>query len=278
MRPTIDILQEDIRLRPSALDGFFGCSFQWGKTFLEGCKSIPNSRAAIGTAVHASAERLWTESIAANSKVVNLSSMLDAGMEAWKEEEQKGMQFGDNESSGTCAAEIIVGVNTFVEDIVPFSQIPVATEQFFKVDIEHKLVSELGGTVDYITENTIADLKTGKRKPSVANYSTQQSIYKYLAQANGVDVKHNLIQSVVFKKVPEGSIIPMETNVPQAKDLVNIVLDTLDLVLLDVAPIETVLRPNPKYMFCGARFCEFYGKCPGTMSSASTPRVAKVKL
>ncbi len=266
-KPTIEILNEDIRLRPSAIDGFFGCAWQWGKTFLEGVTSIPSSRAAIGTSIHAAAEACWQESIKKGTKITNLSSMLDAGMEAWKEEEAKGMKYGDGEDAGTCAAEIMSGTDAFIEDIVPFSQIPIATEEFYKVDIDHRLIKELGGTVDYITTNTIGDLKTGKRKPSVANYSTQQSIYKYLAKENGVDVQHNLIQSVVLKKVPEGMILPMPTNVPQAKDLVNIILDTMDLVLLDVAPIETILRPNPKYMFCSNRFCEFYGKCPGTKNS-----------
>lgn len=278
MKPTIDILIEDIRIRPSAVDGFYGCAFQWGKTFLEGARSIPSSRAAIGTAIHAAAEQMWTESIPKGKKIINLSSMLDAGMTAWKEEEQYGMQYNEGETAGTCAAEILVGTEAFIDDIVPFAQIPTATEQFFKVDIQHKLVSELGGTVDYITENTIADLKTGKRKPSTANYTTQQSIYKYLAQENGVDVKHNLIQSVVLKKIPEGSIIPMETNVPQAKVLVNMMLDTLDLVLLDVAPIETILRPNPKYMFCSNRFCTFHGKCPGTTAKELAPTQHAVKL
>jgi hypothetical protein len=269
---TIQILQEDIRIRPSAVDGFFGCSWQWGKTFLEGISSIPSSRAAIGTSIHAAAEVCWNESIEKKEKVTNLSTMLDAGMEAWKEEEAKGMQYNDGEDSGTCAKEIIKGTEAFIDDIVPFSQIPKATEEFFKIDIDHKLVSELGGTVDYITEHTIADLKTGKRKPTVSNYTTQQSIYTYLAEANGIEVHNNLIQSVVLKKEPEGAILPMPTNVPQAKDLVNIMLDTLDLVLLDVAPIETILRPNPKYMFCSTKFCAFYGKCPGTANT--TPFVS----
>lgn len=278
MKPTIDILIEDMRIRPSAIDGFYGCAFQWGKQFLEGVKSIPNSRAAIGTAIHASAEQLWVESIPKKEKIINLSSMLDAGMEAWKEEEAKGMQYNEGENARTCAVEIIAGTEAFIEDIVPYTPIPIATEKFFKIDLQHKLVSELGGTVDYIGISTIADLKSGKRKPSVANYTTQQSIYKYLATENGHEVKHNLIQSVVLKKVPEGSIIPMESNVPQAKQLVNTILDTLDLVLLDIAPIETILRPNHKYMFCSARFCTFYGKCPSTMAQELKPVTVAVKL
>lgn len=277
---TIQILNEEIRLRPSAIDGFFGCAWQWGSTFLEGNRSMPSSRAAIGTAIHAGAEQMWTESIAKGSKSINLSAMTDAAMEAWKvENEQDNMQFGADETQGTCAKEIFLGIEAFIEDIVPFTSIPTGVEQFFKVDIDHRLVSELGGTVDYINNNTIADIKTGKRKPTVSNYSTQQSIYKYLAVENGIDVKHNLIQSVVLKKVPEGAIIPMETNVPQAKALVNIILDTLDLVMKDVAPIETILRPNPQYMFCSERFCAFYGKCPGTMQKIKAPTtIAVTKL
>jgi len=261
---TIKILQEDIRLRPSAVDGFFGCAYQWGKHFLEGISSIPGSRAAIGTSIHAAAEQCWNESIRAGKKEVNLGAMNDAAMEAWKEEAHKGIQYGDNEDEGTCAVEIIKGTEAFAEDIVPFSKIPVATEKFFKVDIEHPLITELGGTVDYITDTVIADLKTSKRKPTVSNYSTQQSIYTYLAVANGIDVQHNLIQAVVMKKVPEGMVLPMEADVDSAKILVNTILDTLDYVAKDIMPIELLLRPNPKYMFCSNKFCNFYGNCPAT--------------
>ena len=260
----IVVLNEELRLRPSAIDGFFGCSFQWGKTFLEGVPSIPNSRAAIGTAIHAGVDTMWKESMAKKDKVANISTMLDSAMEAWKTETDKGMQYGEDEDENTCAKEIIMGTETFVEDILPYSALPTATEKFVKIDVDHTMVKEIGGTIDYMTANTIADLKTGKRKPTVSNYSTQQSMYKYLAIANGLSIENNLIQSVVLKKQPEGAIIPMPVNVPKVKDLVNIMLDTLDLVYKDIAPIETILRPNPKYMFCSQEYCAFYGTCPAT--------------
>ncbi len=261
---TIQVLQEDIRLRPSAIDSFFGCAFQWGKHFLEGESSIPNDRAAIGTGIHAGAELLWKESMSAGSKVINLSAMDDAAIEAYKEEEQKGLELAEGITRDDNIREIRAGNEAFAEDIVPYAQIPTAVESFLKVDIDHALVSELGGTVDYMTPTIIADLKTSKRKPTVSNYVTQQSIYTYLAIANGYDIKHNLIQSVVLKKVPEGMVLPMEPEVDQVKQLVNIMLDTLDVVHKDIIPIETVLRPNPKYMFCSEKFCKFYGQCPAT--------------
>ena len=277
---TIKINNTDIRLRPSAIDGFYGCAYQWGLTFLEGRTNRSNSRAAIGTAIHAAAENFWTDAIAKNDKEAgSMSSMTDAAMDAFKEEQKKDMKYGDNETEGTCTAEILKGTEAFLEDITPFAHIPVAVEKFFEVDLDHQLVSAIGGTVDYITPNTIADLKTGKRKPTVANYTTQQSIYKFLAEENGVNVKHNLIQSVVLKKVPEGAILGMETNVPQAKVLVNTILDTLDLVMKDVAPIETIMRGNPKYMFCSEKWCDYYKECPFSKGKIEpVQEVHKIKL
>lgn len=258
----IQIKNTDILIRPSAVDTFYQCAYQWGKVFLEGVTSIPNSRAAIGTSIHAAAEQMWNESIKSGKKEPNLGAMTDAAMEAWKEEKQKGLQFDEGENEGACTVEIISGTEAFIEDIVPFANIPKAVEKFYEVKLDHSLVSGLGGTVDYIDDNTIADIKTSKRKPTTANYKTQQSIYTYLAQANGIDVKHNLIHSVVLKKQPEGAILGMETDVAQAKSLVNHMLDTLDLIAKDVAPAEVILRGNPKYYLCSEKYCALYNNCP----------------
>lgn len=259
---SIKINNEAIRIRPSAIDGFYQCAYQWGKTFLEGVTTIPGARAAIGTSIHAGVETMWNDAIQTGKKDTNLSKLTDAAMQTWKEETHDGVMFDDGEDEKTAAVEIVRGIEAFVEDIAPFSRIPTAVEEFFKVDIDHPLVSELGGTVDYITGDTIADVKTSKRKPSTPNYTTQQSVYKYLAQANGVDVKHNLIQGVVLKKTgAEGMILQMETNVDQAKALVNGMLDTLDLIAKDVAPIDMILRGNPKYYLCSPKYCALYNEC-----------------
>lgn len=260
---SIKINNEDIRIRPSAVNSFFSCSYQWGKTFLEGVPSQSGGRAAIGTSIHAAVERLWTDAISTGKKDSNLSAMTDSAMEAWKEEKQKGIKFDDGEDDKTAAVEIIRGTEAFIEDILPFTQIPMAVEEFYKVDINHPLVSEIGGTVDYITKDTIADVKTSKRKINAAGHTTQQSIYKYLAKANGVEVKHNLIQGVVLKKSgAEGSILTLEANVEEAKARINLILDTLDTVAKDIVPIESILRPNPGHYLCSPKYCALYDNCP----------------
>jgi len=260
---TIIINNEDIRIRPSSVDSFYQCSYQWGKTFLEGKRTIPSARASIGTSIHAAVETLWQDAMTTGKKDVNLSKLTDAAMEAWNEDTHDGVQFDDGENAGTAAVEILRGTEAFVDDIAPFTKIPDAVEKFYKVEIDHPFVTEIGGTVDYITKDTIADVKTSKRKPSTPNYTTQQSIYKYLAQANGIDVQHNLIQGVVLKKTgAEGMILTMETDVDQAKALINGMLDTLEIVAKDVVPIETILRGNPKYYLCSAKYCSEYNTCP----------------
>lgn len=256
---SIKINNTELRIRPSAVDGFFQCSYQWGKTFLEGINTIPNARAAIGTSIHAGIEQAWNDSIKAGTKTHSLSAMTDAAIQAWKEETHDGVKFDDGENEKTAVVEILKGTEAFVEDIMPFAALPTAVEQFYKVDIAHALVKELGGTVDYITNDTIADVKTSKRKPTPSNYTTQQSVYKYLAQANGVDVKHNMIHGVTLGKTgASGSILPMETDVDQAKVMVNTMLDTLDLIVTDKAPIDLILRGNPKYYLCSDKYCALY--------------------
>ena len=277
----IKINNEEIRIRPSAIEGFYGCAWQWGKHFLEGVNSMPNSRAAIGTAIHAGIENIWTENMDGKDKSkYSLSAATDAAIEAFKEEQDKGLELDEEvESVNSCHAEILAGTDTFLEDIHPFAKIPEAVEEFYTVPLSNPIVSEIGGTVDYIGHGVIADVKTSKRKPAPTSYTVQQSIYKFLAEENGVTVNSNLIHGIVLKKQPEGMILPLEPKVEYAKNLVNMMLDTLTLVSKDVAPIDQILRPNPKYMFCSQKFCQFYGKCPATKPLELQPTtIAKVKL
>lgn len=276
---SIKINNEALRIRPSAVESFYSCAYAWGKNFLEGSSSIPNSRAAIGTAIHAGVEAMWTEAMSTKKKEPNLSMMTDAAMQSWKDETHDGINFGDNEDEGSCAVEIIKGTEAFIEDIVPFTSIPKAVETFFKVDIQNPLVSELGGTLDYLGNGVIADVKTSKRKSGPEGHTVQQSIYKYLAEANGEKIHSNLIQQVVLKKQPEGAILQLEPDIEQAKWLVNGILDVMDVVAKDTVPIETLLRPNPKHVFCSEKFCAYYRSCPAIKGNLQPEKmIHKVKL
>lgn len=267
-----------IRIRPSSINGFYNCAFQWAKIFLEGQSSVPGARAAIGTSIHKGAEVFWNEAISTKRKDAPMDVLTDAAMEAFKEEAQKGLQYDDGEDANTAEKTIIQGVNVFVSDIAEFTPIPTAVEMFVKVDIQHPLVAEIGGTIDYYSaeQRVIADLKTSKRKPTPSNYVTQQSTYKYLAEANGLLVDHNHIQGVILKANPEGLVLPMEPNVPQTKHLINHMLDVLEVAVQDKVPLEILFPGNPNYYLCSNKYCSQYNTCK--FANGEIPVTKGVKL
>ena len=257
---------EKLRLRPSAIDGFFTCPRQWAGYYIGGERSMPGARAAIGTAIHHGVEQMWLEAIAVKAKEPNLTMMKDAAVDEFvKLDQDDDLMYDNGEDVNTASDTIVSGIDAFVEDIVPFTDIPMAVEERYTISIKHDMVEDLSGTVDYITNNTIADVKTSKRKPVPANYKTQQSIYKMLAIANGVDVQHNLIQGVVLKAKPQGHILELESDVDQAKYLVNSILDTLDVYHKNIIDPNVLFRPNTKHYLCSPKYCSFYGKtCDAT--------------
>lgn len=266
MTNSIIINNTDIVIRPSSVDSFQNCSYQWAKVFLEGCITIPSSRAAIGTGIHKGIEVMWEDAIQRGVKDPNSDMMYDAAIEAFNEEAKKeGMSYNDGETQNTCHKEIVAGTQAFIDELIPFLDIPTATEKRFTINIsDHPIVKAVSGTVDYIAPGRIDDVKTGKRKPTVANFVTQQSIYKLLAQENGYIVDHSMIQSVVLKKEPACHILELEPNIPQAKYLINNILDTIRIAAADVVPMETLFHCNTKYYLCSEKYCTLHGSCPAT--------------
>lgn len=216
----------------------------------------------MGTAIHKAAQVTWEESIAKGQRILNETQAKDAAIAEYQELLKDGLQFDEDENQATSEREILKGTEAFLTDIAVYVPIPKAVEQRFTVPLTNPLVKELSGTVDYITDDTIADLKTSKRKPVAASYVTQQSLYRLLAEENGVKVKHNNIQGVILKSTPEGIVLPLESNMPQARQLVNSMLDTLAIAARGEAPLEVLFRGNPKYYLCDKKYCALYNACP----------------
>jgi len=265
----------NVTIRPSSVNTFLQCPQQWYRVFLLGHRSKPGARAAIGTAIHKSAEVFWQDAIETRKKDPNISAMVDAAVEAFKEEEQKDLMYDDGEDRNTSMKTITQGVEAFADDIVPFAAIPDAVEKRFSVKIDnHPIISQVSGTVDYIESDTIADVKTSKRKPTTANYKIQQSLYRILAKANGINVKHNLIQAIVLKKAPEGMIKSMNEDIDEsmATYAVNSIIDTTALFAKGDIDPDVLFRGNPSYYLCSPKYCEFYGDCKFVNGEAPKPK------
>lgn len=264
-----------ITIRPSAVDGFMQCPRQWALTHIAGIRSMPGARAAIGTAIHAGVEQEWKQAMATKQKDFNVSAMADLAIAELHELDMEGLNYDADENLATAEAEVRGGLKAFAEDIAPFTDIPIAVEVRYTVDIDNPVVACLSGTVDYINTNAIADIKTSKRKPTPANYVTQQSIYKYLAESNGVKVDHNYIQGVILKGRPEGTILDLTPDIPKAKVAVNTILDVAEAFSAGIRP-SLLFRGNPKYYLCSDKYCALHSTCPyasGELKETLAPKV-----
>lgn len=254
-----------ITLRPSSVDAFSNCSRQWAMTFLGGVNSIPSGRAAIGTAIHAGIEQGWRESMAAKEKaftsIKSLQSLAVDNLIAQDQEHE--VKWDDGEGVDTAIAEVVAGVDTFASDIAPFVDIPIAVEERYTIKFaDHPIVEALSGTVDYISKDTISDVKTSKRKPVPESYATQQSLYKLLAEANGHKIQHSMIHGIVLKTKPEGHVLSLAPRMEQAKLAVNTILDVVEVFNEQKVSPDVLFRGNPKYYLCDKRYCAMYNSCP----------------
>jgi len=247
--------------------------------FLLGEKTIPGARAAIGTAVHAAAEVMWTDAILTKKKDSNRTKLKDAAVAEFQEIDKQGLNYDLGEDINTAESTICDGVDAFVDDIVPFTDIPNFVEQRFTINIDHNVIKAISGTVDYISKDVLADVKTSKRKPVPQSFTTQQSIYKMLAEENGHPTKHSMIQGIVLKKQPQGHILELEPNIPRAKYLINSMLDVLDVYYEDKIDPEILFRGNPKYYLCSSKYCKLYNDgCPFVNGGEPRKKAQVVKL
>jgi hypothetical protein len=150
---------EKLVIRPSSIDGFYTCPFQWGNYFIGGVKSIPSARAAMGTAIHIGVEEMWKEAMAVKEKNPNVSMMKDAARDELIRLDQEDDLFYDHgEDINSAQGEIMGGIEAFVEDIVPYADIPEEVEVRYTIPVQHEMVESISGTLDYRTPGVIADV------------------------------------------------------------------------------------------------------------------------
>lgn len=277
---TLKLNNTGIRLRPSSVVAYYNCPHKWALTFLEGHTSRYNGRAAIGTAIHAAAEVLWTEAIATGKKDLNVAKSVDAAVEAFKElDKLEDIMYGKGEDLNTAVATVAGGAAVFVEDIAVYTDIPLFVEKLFEIAISgHPIVTSVGGTLDYLSTNTIADVKTSQRAIQPQSHVIQQSIYKHVAEANGYPVEYSLIQGVVLTKQPKGIVDTLEPNVSQAKKMVNGILNTTRLAYEGNVSLDVLFHGNTGYYLCTPKYCDFHSGCKWAQGDLATPMPAKPAL
>jgi len=259
-----------IRIRPSSLSEFGSCAWKWYNKFILGKEEFTNSRAAVGTAIHKSAEMFWDECKETGNKDVSfLNLYMGAGLHQLEETlEKEDIKYSGKDDKDVLVKLVTSGVKAYFRDIVPFVNIPSDVELFVSVPVENNpYVYEIGGTCDqYSDKDNIADdIKTSSKTSYFSNHILQLSIYKFLIEkVKKKKLSRFRVQGVTLYKTKEaeGCVIPILTNVDRAVYIIKNLLTTLKVLHSGEVDPKILFRGNTQHHFCNQMFCGNYRTCP----------------
>ncbi|MCH9740365.1 MAG: hypothetical protein K0U38_05945 [Epsilonproteobacteria bacterium] len=270
---------EKFTLRPSTVIGFASCERSWFNNFVKGVKSINSSKAMVGTAIHSAAEYYWTGCIKDNTKLDwNMSELQEYAMDCFLAGENVVYESGENEQ--TCKNKIFNGTSALFRDIIEYTDVPLKTEYRVTMPIEHPMIKDISGTIDYLGKDSIADIKTSGAKYQPKKAVVQQSIYKMLAEYNGYTVNNCTIQAVILlKNSTYGQVAEVQTNLGMAEALIESIKLKLHYYynmkmegkLSDEIIEDLLFAGNPGHYLCDDRFCPSRPTCK--FASVSTQKI-----
>lgn len=261
----LDLLKEKVSkegkliLRPSSIQQFLGCSSQWFRSSLLEDFQRPAAAANAGTALHAAAEVGYNEKIAVGA-LSPLSALTDVAVEEWKKMNQENdLEFSEGESYHTYEKDLVTGITEYYP-VMEITDV-IATEKRYDITVtDHPVFKGVGGTIDLILDNGIADIKFTKRKTTVEKYLLQQSTYTLLRERHSETVNSNVIHNVIRSKNVE--ILPLRINTKYAEYVIRQILATVK-AFWDTGE-ESLFRGtnSSAYFLCSESWCGYWTKCP----------------
>lgn len=249
------------KIRPSSLSSYIDCKRKWYLSNIANIRTFSGNRAVLGTSVHASAEKLWLDSIKKQEKVYNINELKDIARDTIKHElENNEIRYDDNENQATTTDEAINSVDTFINDIVPTTPIPTHIEIYLEKQITPTW--KIGGSIDYLDVNNgvVADIKTSRRNNNPDMYALQQTAYRILANHNDMPVNTNLIQGIILPKGNKSQYGVIKELYPQEEFTRAIVKDIITQVdKSNENNYEDLFQPNLASFLCSNKYCGYYG-------------------
>ena len=250
--------KEKLTIRPSSISTFVGCNYKWFRHHILGEPMIPNVRMTVGTAVHKGAEVGYTEKIK-DGKLPPVSVLKDAAIEEFhKKLKEEEPEMEDTQPSDW--EHVILTDIDLYKPVMEETQ-PKKVEQHYEIQLGSPIVEKVAGTADIILDGAIADIKTTARKAVPSNYTLQLSVYALLASRNdNKDYTQAIIHNIVHEKAAH--VLPLKLNVPQARYVVNTLIDKVEAYYEGKAPGEVLFSGNPASPLCSEKYCNFYKICP----------------
>jgi len=254
-----------IRIRPSSVSSYLHCNRKWAATFLDGYRGWGSFATTRGTAVHAAGEQIWTESIKANKKIINITAAKDAAAQSVDDRFQaEEIRLDDDkfETKDGCKDSAVEGAEAYC-NLAEQIEIPAYTEKFFSVDTGDNI--EIAGTSDYISKDGIVqDIKTSSKKSTPQQHVAQLSVYARLAQLNGIEVNttDSVIQNIAFtKKATTGYILPFKLDLDLSSYLINTIRERIILTRINPLELDLLFPANPSSYLCSPKYCAYWDDC-----------------
>lgn len=261
----IDMIKEKIRdegklvLRPSSLQQFLGCPFQWFQGAIENNFQRPAAAASAGTALHKGAEEGYRDKIKTGA-LPPISFLTDVVAEEWRKlNDEQDLSYSKDETYEKYESDLVKGMKDYYKDLMHETN-PIDVEKRYTVNIEHPIFESVSGTLDIVLDRGVVDLKHTKQKTNANKYVLQQSTYTWLRQANGEVCNFNEIHNVIRGKGTER--LALAPKVDYARYIINQILDTTERFWQTGDPTLFRGTNSHSYFLCSEGWCGYYNECP----------------
>lgn len=247
-------------LRPSGLQQFLGCPFQWYQAQLRQDFQRPAAAATAGTSIHKGIEVGYTDKIKTGGELPPLSMLEDVVVEEWQKlNEDNDLEYGKGEDYQLYETQLLKGMKEYYNELMPVTD-AVAVERRYTVALDHPVFSAVSGSLDIELDRGVVDAKFTKRKTNANKYVLQQSTYSWLKEANGGVSNFNEIHNIIRGKgVERLSLAPKKD---YARYVINQILDTTEQFLETGEPNLFRGTNSHAYFLCSEQWCGYYSKCP----------------
>ena len=261
-----------INLRPSSVQQFLRCPYQWATVHLLGRKKSPAAAATAGTALHSAFEEGYTYK-RDTKKMPPVDLLKTAAQEEWKKlNNEEEIIYRKGEDIQKYEDDILDGVAAYHQEIMPAVE-PLLIEERFTVSLDHKIIQAFTGTADLIasggllnSSQMLIDYKFTKRATSASHYMLQQNAYLWLAKEGGgkeldVSYLHNIVRPTKTRGATI-NIIEVDYKEKYLKYIVNKILDSITEFIEDGTGLLNGFSDPVSNYLCSPEWCAFWDECP----------------
>ncbi|HDZ5024794.1 TPA: PD-(D/E)XK nuclease family protein [Campylobacter jejuni] len=263
---------QKIVIRPSGVSSFFDCPYRWYRDTLYKPIRKVGLAAHLGTGVHKASEVYYKECISSKKWVNYKNDIKDVAIDEFrkiiKDDEPTDIKEYNLNDIETTIAENTQEYLNKAEKLNNYN-IPKDVEKTYEIKIKSDFIDSVKGTLDIVGEDYIADIKTMSKFKNAKTYVIQQSIYAFLREKSGDNIKDLLIHRINTSKSQVDSVsiledfnnpyITMDALIDKAKFYLKSIIKTCES--FNRTGDEILFRGNPNSMLCSEKYCAYYKEC-----------------